>query len=131
MSTTTTERSESTGIVGDALRRPIQDAVKEGVKEAMQEQEEAKRSGRESGSEEGGGRSKFALLALLGIGMAAFMLWRRRSDSGGGMAETIREKAKTGGHEPDAQEPASGAGAIETTEESVETEEEAPEASSE
>lgn len=103
---TTTERQESrgqsSGFVGETLRRPIQEAVKEGVKEALREEADVQRqSGGESGGgerdESGGGGGRFALLAILGIGVAAFLLWRRRSGGPGegGMTESIREGSKT------------------------------------
>lgn len=102
MSTTTEDRQESTGeskipkgFVTEALRRPIEEAVKEGVKEAMQEQAEVTTTSDERSQDAGGsGRWKFALLALIGLGAAFYLLRRRRnggSDRGGG----IRDESKT------------------------------------
>lgn len=149
----TTERQESrgqsSGFVGETLRRPIQEAVKEGVKEALREEADVQgRSGGESGGggsdDSGGGGGRFALLAILGIGVAAFLLWRRRSGGSGegGITESIREGSKTiETGESDQSSAGSGGssgtdedqmgGAVETTEQSVEAEDAAPGASSE
>ena len=134
MSATSTERRESTGFVAETLRRPIQEAVKEGVKEAIREDEEIRirqsERGAEADEESGGGRGKFGMLLLLGVGVAAMMFWRRRrgGSEDGGMTESIREESKT--DEPDTGGSEFEGGAVETAEQSVEAED-APEASGE
>ena len=99
---TTTERRESAGFVAETLRRPIKDAVREGVREAFAEQELRRGKPTQSGSEDDGGRSWPGLLFLAGIGVAAFLLWRRRSARSRRRDErrrtaSIREQSKTSG----------------------------------
>jgi len=127
---TTTERREPAGFVAETLARPIQDAVREGVQQAMAEQEwtSGAQSGGESG-EGGGGRSWPGLLVLLGIGVAAFLLWRRRSARTRRREErrrtsSIRERSKTRG-------PSTAGGAGVSIEETSEPEEASPGAGSE
>lgn len=142
MSATTTERQESSGFVGETLRRPIQDAVKEGVKEALQEEADIQGGGRSSGDDSGGSGGRFALLAVLGIGMAAFLLWRRRSGGsggGGGITESIRSQSKTDesgfsdspGSTSESDGSETSGGAVDMTEQGDESEDATPEASSE
>lgn len=104
MSATTTDRRETTGFVGQALRRPIQEAVREGVEEALREQRATVRTRPGGDSDDEGGRSwgRLALLALIGLG-AAYVMMRRRGGSDGLDPSTgeIRERSKTAPAQPD------------------------------
>lgn len=139
------------GIVGDALRRPIQEAVKEGVREAIREDEGIRvrresreswgRPGQEGPDDDGGRGGKFAMLVLLGVGVAAFMLWRRRQGGPGGVTQSIREQSKTGRAGPGGSSGSAGVestrndveagGAVGSTDEGVGAEDAAPGAGSE
>ena len=126
---TTTERRESAGFVAETLRRPIQDAVREGVRQAMAEQELRRGEPTREEPGEGGGRGLSGLLVLLGIGVAAFLLWRRRSARSRRREErrrtaSIREQSKTRG-------PSTAGGADVSIEETSEAEEASPGAGSE
>ena len=126
---TTTERRESAGFVAETLRRPIQDAVREGVRQALAEQELRRGEPTREEPGEGGGRGWSGLLVLLGIGVAAFLLWRRRSARSRRRKErrrtsSIREQSKTRG-------PSTAGGADVSIEETSEAEEASPGAGSE
>ncbi|HKJ59246.1 MAG TPA: hypothetical protein VKA37_08455 [Halobacteriales archaeon] len=126
---TTTERRESAGFVAETIRRPIQDAVREGVRQAMAEQELRRGEPTREEPGEGGGRGWSGLLVLLGIGVAAFLLWRRRSARSRRREErrrtaSIREQSKTRG-------PSTAGGADVSIEETSEAEEASPGAGSE
>lgn len=143
----TTERRRSRGFVAETLRQPIEDAVREGVKDALEEQAATTRERSSDRSDEGGesGRGTFAMIALLGLGVAALLLWRRRSGGSGGAggtggpAESIRSRSKTGpkgaseatSTGAETSDLGAGEGAVETTEESIEAEDATPEAGNE
>jgi len=75
------ERREARGIVADALRRPIEDAVREAVKEALEEQGAlAPERATTATEEDEGGRpwGRYALLVAVGLGLSVYVLFRRR-----------------------------------------------------
>lgn len=102
MSATTTRGQEEEGFVAGTLRRPIQEAVREGVLEAFREQRVVVRERERDRSEDEGGSNwgRYVILALVGLGLAAFVMRRRGDDSGGGgsrgqRTSEIRERSKT------------------------------------